>query len=472
MRLLLLSLIAAGVTTGWAQQKTVSNSLAHSLNDAFADVYEKISPTVVVIEVRSAPQLQGLPSGLNFFFRGQDGRPLPSVVEQGSGFIVSPKGYIVTNFHVVQGAENGRITVQLKDGRKFPAELVGIDEQSDLAVIKIKADNLPVAELADSSKVRVGQFAFAIGAPFDLPYTFTVGIVSATGRTDFIPDSHDYQEYLQTDAAINPGNSGGPLCDIDGRVVGVNTLISGMNQGLGFAVPANIVKRTMDQLIANGKVSRPYLGIAISGLLENERARTSFPNVKSGVLVEAILPLTPAYDSDLRPGDIILKVDGVAVERGRDLQREILEKKVGQLVQLDIIREGRSMSVSLPTAEQPVRMVRASNRLLDPSFAPDVTATPPGAARRPDSGNYTYGLSVSEAPPAASSKGVVVDDIEEGSPAATSDLLRGDIIVEAGGRPVRGMEDFANALKQSDLSRGIMLSIDRHGQKTFAILKP
>ncbi|HRJ74222.1 MAG TPA: trypsin-like peptidase domain-containing protein, partial [Terrimicrobiaceae bacterium] len=253
MQMRLLSLVGAGLMAGsaYAQDSTAAGALARQMNDSFADVYEKVAPAVVVIEVRrsSDAAVSGLPEGLEFFFRNQDGRPSGPSTDQGSGFLISKDGYILTNNHVVEDAAEGGITVQLKDGRKFAGSLIGMDDKSDLAVLKVDAGNLPFVELGDSDKARVGQFAFAIGAPYDLPYTFTVGVISGKGRND-LTRSRSYEEYIQTDASINPGNSGGPLCDIDGRVIGVNTLISGLNRGLGFAVPSNMAREVSRQLIA------------------------------------------------------------------------------------------------------------------------------------------------------------------------------------------------------------------------------
>src|SRR4029077_6562948 len=252
--------------------------------DAFSAVYEKVAPAVVVIEVKrsSDVSMSGLPEGFEFFFRGPDGAP--SQTNQGSGFIISHDGYILTNDHVVGDSANEGITVRLKDGRKFPATLVGMDDNSDLAVIKIDADGLPSVELGDSDAAKVGQFAFAIGAPFELPYTFTVGVISAKGRSN-LTNSRAYEEYIQTDASINPGNSGGPLCDIDGHVIGVNTLIYRMNRGLGFAIPINLARRVSEQLITSGRVSRPWLGIEIVGIEENEGLQRYFPELKKGVVI-------------------------------------------------------------------------------------------------------------------------------------------------------------------------------------------
>ena len=444
-----------------AQNATTAGALARHLDDAFASVYEKVAPAVVVIEVKrsSDVSLNGLPEGLEFFLRRPDDAP-PLQTNQGSGFIISADGYILTNDHVVGDAPVDGITVRLKDGRKFPASLVGWDDKSDLAVIKIDAKDLPVVELGNSDTAKVGQFAFAIGAPFELPYTFTVGVISAKGRNN-LTNSRSYEEYIQTDASINPGNSGGPLCDIDGRVIGVNTLIYRMNRGLGFAIPINLAKEVSHQLVSNGRVSRPWLGIEIVGIEESEALQKYFPDVKKGVVVNGIEPGAPASSSDLRAGDIILKIDNTPVGLSREVQREILSKKVGQRVQLELWRNGKVAVISLNTGEQPERMTRASNR-----------RTRTETQVKPGSPTPNYGLTIEDVPPDVAPEGVIVREIAPGSAADAAGLVVGDVITDLAGKPLKGKADFETAMTGADLKRGIMLLINRDGQRTFAILKP
>ncbi len=477
MKWLVIGILAIGINSVSAQQPAVSGPLAKSLNDAFAGVYEKVAPAVVVIEVQRNPNgdLEGLPEGLQFFFQRPKMRSAPVETDQGSGFLISPNGYIVTNNHVVEGATEGGITVTLKDGRKLKAVLVGMDDKSDIAVLKVEGENLPVAELADSDAVKVGQFAFAIGAPYDLPYTFTVGVISAKGRSGLMPAGNRLpfnEAFIQTDASINPGNSGGPLCDIDGKIVGINTMISGMNRGLGFAVPINLAKEVADQLISQGRVSRSWLGISIASLDEMEGASTYFPNVTSGVLVREIFPGTPAYESDLQLNDVILKVDGTPVAKDRDLQHEILAKKVGQTVKLDVARAGQTLEVSVKTAEQPTsKMIQASNRTrsYQPSIPNQMPAPQPRRAMPPSDG--TPGLTLAPSSPGDATPGARVESVAEGSPAETAGFQSGDIILEAGGKPVRNSADMENILKKADLTRGIMVIVERGGEKTYGILK-
>ena len=453
-------LLAAGTLA--AEQPASQDVFVRQLNDTFARVYEKIAPCVVVIEVRRATDtvVAGLPEGMEFFFRRHPDRQRPLVPDQGSGFIITSDGCILTNHHVIENAAKDGVVVKLKDGRKFPARIVGTDRKSDIAVIKIDATDLPVAELGDSDAVKVGNFAFAIGAPEALPYTFTVGVISAKGRTDLM-GTPDYEEYIQTDASINPGNSGGPLCDIDGRVIGVNTLIAGMNRGLGFAVPINLVKNISQQLIATGRVSRPWLGIGIKGIQENVALQNYFSGLEKGVVVEQIGPNTPAFASDLREGDVILKVDDVPVAMSRDLQREILSKKVGDIVNLEVWRAGRILNVAVKTGEQPDRWMRASNLRRPPAYGPPAGSPLPFP-----------GITVQELPPGGPTRGLAVTDVAEASAAAAAGLQPGDIITEVGGKPVHKKADLEAVLAGVDLSRGLMIFLEREGTRTYAILKP
>ena len=449
-----------------ASAQSAPSSL-RQLSDSFAGVFEKAAPSVVVIESRGVP---GLPQGLQFLL--PDGRPyrMPQDAGEsqkntppnvGSGFIFSADGHILTNFHVIDGASG--IQVKLRDGRRFQAEVVGSDERSDLAVLKIDGADFPVAELGDSDRLKVGELAFAIGTPLELSYTFTFGVVSAKGRN--LGLGGNYDEFIQTDTSINPGNSGGPLCDIDGRVIGINTLISGNNRGVGFAIPINLARGVAEQLLTRGYVSRPWLGISIASL-EDLAERASFlQGLESGVVVRGIEPGAPVQQSDLSPGDVITKVDGKQVALASDLQREILGKKIGQPVELEVWRNGRTLRLVVQTGEHPDKFIRASVRAKEPR----------------QSDPSMPGLSVEEVTPEAlqtmkiqrkDSGGVLVMAVEPFSAAAAAGLEVGDIITEAGGKPILGKKDFDKAMSEMSRQRGVLLLLERLGQKTFAILKP
>ena len=449
-----------------ASAQSAPSSL-RQLSDSFAGVFEKAAPSVVVIESRGVP---GLPQGLQFLL--PDGRPyrMPQDAGEsqkntppnvGSGFIFSADGHILTNHHVIDGASG--IQVKLRDGRRFQAEVVGSDERSDLAVLKIDGADFPVAELGDSDRLKVGELAFAIGTPLELSYTFTFGVVSAKGRN--LGLGGNYDEFIQTDTSINPGNSGGPLCDIDGRVIGINTLISGNNRGVGFAIPINLARGVAEQLLTRGYVSRPWLGISIASL-EDLAERASFlQGLESGVVVRGIEPGAPVQQSDLSPGDVITKVDGKQVALASDLQREILGKKIGQPVELEVWRNGRTLRLVVQTGEHPDKFIRASVRAKEPR----------------QSDPSMPGLSVEEVTPEAlqtmkiqrkDSGGVLVTAVEPFSAAAAAGLEVGDIITEAGGKPILGKKDFDKAMSEMSRQRGVLLLLERLGQKTFAILKP
>jgi S1-C subfamily serine protease len=342
---------------------------------------------------------------------------------------------------------------------------VGSDEKTDIAVIKIDAKNLPVVQLGDSDAVRVGQFAFAIGAPFKLDYTFTYGVISGKGRSKLLQTSgYSISDYLQTDASINPGNSGGPLCDIDGKVVGMNTLINGMNRGLGFAIPINMAKEVGATLIAGHKIVRPWLGIRIETLGDDSEIRDLLKGANKGVVVRTVEANAPAYRSDLRPFDVITNVDGTPVETDSQLQHEVLKKKVGETVELSVWRKGRTIKIPVKTGELPNEIAQASNEQIQP---------PP-----PEQQVGKFGLQVQELTKEVAERlhldvqqGVIVTDVEDNSLAAQQDIQREDVITEVDGKPVTNVQSFHDALTKADPKRGVLLYLDRKGSKTFAVLK-
>src|SRR5213594_2651750 len=484
MRLSILAFCLAFSTSFAAQPEVVPSStvpaavaeagkdVVHQLNNAFAKVFETVAPSVVIIEVSKKNDIAESSPLDDLFFQGapddnnqrrNPGGPQPSQSE-GSGFIVRPDGYIFTNFHVVEGAE--KIEVKLKDGRDFSAKVVGTDEKTDIAVIKIEAKDLPVVQLGDSDAVRVGQFAFAIGAPFKLDYTFTYGVVSGKGRSKLLQTGgYSISDYLQTDASINPGNSGGPLCDIDGKVIGMNTLINGMNRGLGFAIPINMAKEIGTELVAGHKIMRPWLGIRIETLGDDPTIRDLFKGADKGVVVRTIEADAPASKSDLRPFDLITQLDGTPIETDSQLQHEILKKKIGQNVELSVWRKEQTVKVPIKTGELPDEISRVSNE-----------PVPPVKPNRQEVGKF--GLQVQELTKDVAErlhlpveKGVVVTDVEDNSIAAAQDIQREDVITEVDGKPVANVQSFREALNKADPKRGVLLYLDRKGSKTFAVLK-
>jgi Do/DeqQ family serine protease len=462
------------VAVGWCKGDNGDIDLARRLENAFVKVAEQASKPVVVIttthKLRAAdlgmegeqgkvpPGLEGTP--YDFFFKHRGQRiPMPDADAAGSGIIYRKDGYILTNQHVVNDVD--KIKVRLKDGREFDATVVGVDERTDVAVIKIAATDLVAAELGDSDKLRVGQYAIAIGAPYELDYSFTVGFVSAKGRSAvFTRTGNAYEDYIQTDAAINPGNSGGPLCDIEGRVIGINTLIRGLNRGIGFAIPVNMARTIAEQLIAKGRVIRPWLGVAIESLKENKELQ-EMTKLKEGVVVQEIRPGTPAADSGLKPADVITAVDGVAVKTPRELQLQVLEKKIGQRLTLDVVRDGKTIQLPIQTAEMKDEAVVAARK----------PATKPAS-------ESAFGLTVQTLTPALAKQfkieeadGVVVTEVVEGGTAAEKGIERGDVITEVDRRLVRNVDEFKTALTKGDAKKGILVYLKRGTSSTFAVLK-
>jgi serine protease Do len=446
--------------------------VVHQLNSAFTKVFEIVAPCVVIIEVTKKNDGSDNSALDDLFFQGpqddnsprRNPRSNQPIQSEGSGFIVRADGFIYTNYHVLEGAD--RIDVKLKDGREFQAKVVGTDEKTDIAVIKIEATNLPVAQFADSDAVRVGQFAFAIGAPFKLDYTFTYGVISGKGRSKLLSSGgYSISDYLQTDASINPGNSGGPLCDIDGKVVGMNTLINGLNRGLGFAIPSNLTNEIGLQLIAGNKILRPWLGIRIESLGDDPSIRDLFKGLDKGVVVRTIEADAPAYKSDLRPFDVITQVDGAAVTTDTQLQREILKKKIGQNVELTVWRKGQTLKIPVTTGELPGDISRASNEI-----------TPPAPSKPEDTNKF--GLQVQELTKEVAARlklsveqGVIVTDVADNSLAAAQDIQREDVITEVDGKKITNVASFREALNKADPRKGVLLYLDRKGSKTFAVLK-
>jgi len=446
--------------------------VVHALNNAFAKVFETVAPSVVIIEVSKKNDGN---EGFNFddlFFQGQPDdnssrrgpRNLQPIQSEGSGFIVRPDGYIFTNFHVVEAAEH--VDVKLKDGREFPAKVVGTDEKTDIAVVKIDAKDLPVVQMGDSDAVRVGQFAFAIGAPFKLDYTFTYGVVSGKGRSKlFTNGGYSISDYIQTDASINPGNSGGPLCDIDGKVIGMNTLINGLNRGLGFAIPSNLANEIGQQLVAGKKIARPWLGIRIESVGDNPNTRDLLKGIDKGVVVRTIEAEAPANKSDLRPFDVITKVDGTPVTTDTQLQREILKKKIGQAVKLTVWRKGQTIEIPVTTGELPNEIARASNEIVPPEQNRPEDVSKLGLQVQDITKEIAERLHLGDA------RGVIVTDVADNSIAGAQGIEREDVITEVDGKPVTNVRTFREALSKADPKRGVLLYLDRQGSKTFAVLK-
>jgi serine protease Do len=489
--LLALSILPGGA--GWlARAESGALETARRLNEAFIEVADRVSPTVVVIEVAHRPGytesesedpfLEELPPEKRRSLEehskkkqpGQRPRHTGPVYDsRGSGVVIREDGWILTNEHVVRGAE--MVRVRLKDGTRYSADTRWFtDVQSDIAVVKIPASGLTVAKLADSSKTRVGEFAIAIGAPFDLEYSVTFGHVSAKGRSHVIQSwmgsnlmaSMD-QDFIQTDASVNPGNSGGPLVNIDGEVMAVNTLVEGSNRGIGFAIPINLAKEVADRLIADGKFARAWLGIQIAPLSEDLAFRDWLEQGKEGVVVRKIIPNGPASRSGLSPADVITAVENVPVSTAQQLRNEIRLRKIGSPVHLDVLRPGRNgqhqpLQLTLKTEEWPEETRMAPRPMPTPELPPSTG----------------LGLTVQTLTPALAEKygvdrqhvGVVVTTVEPDSPAAQQRIRPGDVVTQLDRRPVTTAKEFQDALKRRT-SRGLLLDLISDGAPEFRILK-
>jgi serine protease Do len=355
--------VAAALGVAAVSAEDSNLRVARQLNDAFAQVAESVSPSVVVINViqklpsveqeeKSDTAFEHLPPGSRRRFNERFDRVPRPMRGQGSGVILHKDGYILTNRHVIEDAET--IEVRMLDGRRFKAKIRGVDPQSDVAVIQVDSADLPVARIGDSDKLRVGEFAIAIGAPFNLDYTVTFGHISAKSRGNVILGSEGAnmdQDFIQTDANINPGNSGGPLVNINGEVIGINTMIHSLQSGIGFAIPSNLAVEVANKLISDGKFTRSWLGIGIRDLREEpDRFDRAGAPVK-GVLVANVMPEGPAAGSELRAGDIITAVAGKPVHTPQQLRAEIRGKKPGAPVQLEINRAGKLMKIQVSPQE-------------------------------------------------------------------------------------------------------------------------
>jgi serine protease Do len=445
--------------------------LLRQTSDAFSSVAAKAVPAVVFIKVERTIEKQltvpGTPYGFNDpfgffgdefndrFFRGrQQSQPKEyRQMGQGSGFIIGEEGYILTNNHVVGKADV--ITVKLHDGREFDAKLIGTDEKSDVAVIKIEGNNLPILPLGDSDELKIGEWVIAIGNPFGLAETLTSGIVSAKGRSTV--GINDYEDFIQTDAAINPGNSGGPLINIKGEAIGINTAIfsnSGGNMGIGFAIPINMAKIIKDQLVKTGKVTRGQLGVMI-GDLTQDLADYFEMNSTKGVMVNEVLKGTPAEKAGIEVGDIILKINERDIENMGDLRNTIAMLTPGTKTKLLIYRDGKEQTVTVKIAELSDTQVFADTSQLDRRLGLTVENLTEEASRY-------YGL--------PSNEGVIVSNVNPNSDAYREGIRPGMIILSVNRIKVDSVEKFNEAIRASFKTKKVLLLIRSERYTRFVVL--
>jgi serine protease Do len=429
--------------------------------NGLVEVAKKVKPSVVAI--RSERMVTASPwegfgedffKGTPFedFFKQHRGPPVKrKQMGEGSGVIVDPKGYILTNNHVVAGAE--KITIHLFDGRELKGTVRGTDSRTDLAVVHVEATQLPVATLGDSDKIKVGEWAIAVGSPFGLEETVTVGVISAKGRSGL--GTGNYEDFIQTDASINPGNSGGPLVNIDGEVIGINAMIIQPGQGIGFAIPINLAKTIMEELIKTGKVIRPWVGIGLQDIAPD---LMKFFNLKGkeGGLISQVYEGSPAEKAGLKVGDVVIQVDGVKVTNSQDVVREVLKKKVGQKVNFVILREGKPIEFSLTTAQMPEKIgERGPAKPAKEWFGLRVSNVTPDIAKQ-------LGLPKTE--------GVVIEGVEPNSVAQNAGLKPGDIILEVNRQKIVNENDYRSVMENAKLDQGVLFLIDRQGTSFFVTL--
>jgi serine protease Do len=440
---------------------------------------EAVVPSVVSITTARKLRVQDNPllvDPLEQFF-GMRRRRAPRELVQnalGSGVIVSKEGHILTNNHVIANVDE--VKVQLKDGRVLPATIVGSDEESDIAVLKIDAQNITPLPLGDSDQVKVGQLVFAVGNPFGLQESVTRGTISAK-RGRMGEDSGE--DFFQTDTAINPGNSGGPLINVRGEIIGINNAIGGQTgnwAGIGFAIPSNVARRTMEALLKNGHVAHGYLGVRIQELTPELAEQFGVPN-QTGAVVSEVTANSPAEKAGLRNGDIIVKFNGRSLKGMQDFRNRVADSPVDSKIELVVIRGGKETPVSVAVAERPADF--SANQAPAPAPAPaaPAPATPQPAPTIPDAENVLAGIRVGEIPAdhradlPENAKGVMVTQIEPDAPAARL-LQPGDVIEEIGHQPVISVSDFEKAAQSLKPGEKQMLFICRGKTRSFVVLTP
>jgi serine protease Do len=460
---------------------------------SFADIFEKVSPAVVSIRVESKvdvnamPGMRGFPGipGLPFNLvppgggggggdDDEDGAPTPrhepKQMSSGSGFFISPDGFIVTNNHVIQNADD--IKVILKDGRELKATLVGRDEGTDLAVIRVPGANFTYVNFEDHARPRVGDWVLAVGNPYDLGGTATAGIVSAYNRDI----GEKFVDYIQIDAPINRGNSGGPTFDTYGRVIGVNTAIfspSGGSVGIGFDIPADVAENVTHELMAGHKIQRGYIG-ATTQDLSDEMASSWGLTGRKGAVVAGLVPGGPAARAGLSPGDVVVAVNGHDVTNGNEMTREVAKVRAGDPIHLDVFRNGKERKVDLIAGVRPSEEQLAQNGALGGEDEGEA----PGAS---NSARQVLGMSLAPIDPAArqayniapTTHGVVVESVKGSSDAGDKGLRRGDVIVRAGDREVASAGDVTAAVGEwkKEGRASIPLEVSRNGVSLFVPIK-
>ena len=439
------------------------------LDEEYTKVANAVVPSVVSITTTKTVSRRVPIDPFEMFFgrRFSDEAPAQQKVNSlGSGVIVSKEGHIVTNNHVLNGTDD--VTVQLSDGRQSKAKIIGTDAQIDLAVLKIDLDNLAPLQLGDSDKVRVGQIVMAIGNPFGLDESVSQGIISAKDRRA-VNDSQ--VEFFQTDTAINPGNSGGPLVNIHGEVIGINTAIyseSGGNQGIGFAIPSNVVRAAMNSIISKGRVVRGYLGVGIQVVTPDIAEQFKLSNAR-GALVTDVTPGSPAEKAGIIRGDVIRKINGTEVKDTLALVTRIAEADIGSNLTIDLVRDGQNKTVIAKVTEQPADLAAKLNRNQDDS-TDSWQSTQNSVFSGVEVANLTQRLRM-EANVPANVNGVIITRIDPNAGAAQQ-LRAGDVIEQINRQPISNVDDFQGVVGQLDPDRPVLVGMARNRQRSFVLIQP
>jgi len=450
-------LIAAALPTAAAQASFAGLP-------SFTGVAKNVSPSVVNISITATvgpTAQQGGPTGDPFFDRFFGGQQPHTARSLGSGFVLSADGYIATNAHVV--AHASRVNVRLANKKEYQAKIIGVDEKTDVALIKIEpSEPLQPVNLGDSGSLEVGEWVMAIGSPFGLEQTVTVGVVSAKAR---VLGAGPYDDFIQTDAAINPGNSGGPLVDSEGHVVGINTAISsrsGGSEGVGFAIPVALAKTVLDQLRENGHVERGWLGVGIQEVTP-ELASSFDLRDASGALVASLAPGGPAEKAGLQRGDVIVEFDGRAISDSHQLPAMVAVASVGSQAHLTVLRGGAKKTIEVTIASLP--------------DDPERRLSSNDGDGGDDASDAKWGLAVTDITPQlakghrlARDHGVVVTGVEPSGPAAEAGIQPGDIVREVNRAPVESSKEFRNAV-QSSKQENLLLLVQRGDMTSFQLLK-
>jgi serine protease Do len=466
----------AEVKLGAQSNSAKPNSVLLALNEAYRGIAKEVTPTVVSIRVTSTPRSSRDDAGRFFHFFGPDFRiePRQPSPEQGmgSGVILTPDGYILTNNHVVENADADGIEVVLHDTRRYKAtKIVGTDKYTDLAVIKIDAEDLPVPRLGNSDDVEVGHVVFAFGNPLGLTSTMTQGIVSATGRQiGIINDREGYgiENFIQTDAAVNPGNSGGALVDISGNVIGINTAIATTNaryQGYSFAIPINLARKVAGDIIKYGKAMRGYMGVRIS-TVDATMAKAAGLEGPKGVIINDVNPGSGGAAAGLKEGDIILSVDGREVNSANELQTVVASKHPGDVVTLKLIRDKKQIEkkVTLKPRDDEEPVVAASEGRRDESGSRDRTA--PARLTLDKIGVTVRNIDADIKKRYEVENGVYVEEVKPASEAAQRLLLQRDVILSVGDQPINSVSQFDEAIKGRKPGDAVLLRVKGENKQT------